>query len=219
MTVRPPTRLAALLAVVGAVVAACGGERPSLSPVPELMGGPVGSPVGDAGVDAVLALLEGTEGVDGPFTARYQVTRKLGPNTTDATVVRSDGTTSVTVGDIRFFDADRDLTCRLSTETCENGILDARISDYSVGSAFWGTGPARALRVAYTRRSGEPSPSSLEVGGRPATCVDVPVGPGVERYCASDLGPVALWDTAGLEVRLTSLQDAADGAALTPPGA
>jgi len=106
----------------------------------------------------VLALLESdtTE----PFTATYQVTRKLGPNTTTATVVQDGDRRSVTVGDVRFLHTEQDATCVLSTRVCEPGVQDARISDYSIGSAFWADGPARALRVAMTRRAGAPVAST-----------------------------------------------------------
>jgi len=87
-----------------------------------------------------------------------------------------------------------------------------------VGSAFWAGGPARALRVALTRRSGPPVASTQDVAGQSAQCVDVPVGAGVEHYCASSLGPVARWDTAAVAVELTGLSPAADPTAFTAPG-
>jgi hypothetical protein len=214
------TTIGVVLAVLTVLVAAaCAtGPRPTLqrADAAPALGGAVGSPSGDAGADSVLKLLEGADG--STFTATYQITRKLGPMTTGATVVQQDGTRSITVGDVRFLHTDHDVTCSMTQDACEPGTLDARISDYSVGSAFWASGPARALRVALTRRSGPPVASTQDVAGQSAQCVDVPVGAGVEHYCASSLGPVARWDTAAVAVELTGLSPAADPTAFTAPG-
>jgi hypothetical protein len=207
--------------LVGTVLAAAGcgtGPRPTLQrPVtPTQLGGAVGTPSGDAGADSVLKLLEGADA--STFTANYQITRKLGPQSTGATVVQQDGTRSITVGDVRFLHTDHDVTCSLTQDACEPGTLDARISDYSVGSAFWAGGPARALRVALTRRSGPPVASTQAVAGQSARCIDVPVGAGVEHYCATSLGPIARWDTAAVQVELTAFSPTPDTTAFAQPG-
>jgi hypothetical protein len=202
------------------VVAGCAtGARPTLLKPDSStdLGGAPGTPSGDAGTDGVLSLLEGTAGAT--FTATYHITRKLGPQETDATVVQEGDTRSVTVGDVRFLHTSQDQTCSISADACEPGTLDARISDYSVGSAFWASGPARALRVAMTRRSGPPVASTQSVAGQSAQCVDVPVGAGVEHYCATPLGPVARWDTAAVAVELTGLSPTPDTTAFAVPGA
>jgi hypothetical protein len=198
----------------GLAVAGCAtGPRPTLQKVGSSanLGGAPGTPSGDAGADGVLTLLEGPTGAK--FTATYHITRKLGPQETDATVVQDGNSRSITVGDVRFLHTSADVTCTVSTAACEPGTLDARISDYSVGSAFWSGGPARALRVAMTRRSGPPVASTQNVAGQSAQCVDVPVGAGVEHYCATGLGPVARWDTAAVAVELTGLSGTPDAAA------
>ena len=204
--------------VAGALVlAGCAtGPRPTLVEQTPALGGTAGEPVGDPAVDPVLALLESVGPTE--FTASYTVVRKLGPNTTTAQVVREGVVTSVTVGDVRFLDAESDVTCSISGATCEEGLQEARISDYSVSSSFWGSSPARALRVAYSRRSGSPQPASMELGGVTATCVDIPVGPGTERYCATPSGLVAFWDTAAIQVSLTGYQDTPDQTAFIVPG-
>jgi hypothetical protein len=215
---RRRTILGGAALMVAVVVTGCSGARPTLekaAAAPDLGGAP-GTPSGDAGTDAVLKLLEGADA--STFTARYHITRKLGPLSTDAAVVQQDGTRSITVGDVRFLHTDHDVTCSLSDDACEPGTLDARISDYSVGSAFWASGPARALRVAMTRRSGPPVASTQDVAGQSTQCVDVPVGAGVEHYCATSLGPIARWDTAAVAVELTGLNPAADATAFTEPG-
>lgn len=212
LPVPAPRRLAAVLTALVVAAAGCAlGPRPHLTEAAAALGGAPGTPSGDAGADRVLALLESdtTE----PFTATYQVTRKLGPNTTTATVVQDGDRRSVTVGDVRFLHTEQDATCVLSTRVCEPGVQDARISDYSIGSAFWADGPARALRVAMTRRAGAPVASTQTIAGQDAQCVDVPVGAGVEHYCATPAGPVARWDTAAVNVELTGFNREPDQSA------
>jgi hypothetical protein len=201
---------------VAVVLSAAGcalGPRPHLTEAAAALGGAPGTPSGDAGADRVLALLEAVG--NGPFTASYQVTRKLGPNVTTATVVQESDRRSITVGDVRFLHTDQDVTCKLSTQACEPGVQDARISDYSIGSTFWADGPARALRVSMTRRAGAPVASTQTIGGQDAQCVDVPVGAGVEHYCATPAGPVARWDTAAVTVELTAFTATPDENAFT----
>jgi hypothetical protein len=199
------------------VLAACAtGPRPSfIEPAAAALGGSPGTPSGDASADKVLQRLEGVD--PAPFTATYHVTRKLGPNETDATVVQDGDKRSITVGDVRFLHDADDQTCVLSSKTCEPGTLDARISNYSIGSAFWASAPARALRVAVSRRAGPTVASTQTIGGQQAQCVDVPVGPGVEHYCALPQGPVARWDTAATTVALTGFSPTPDQSAFLAP--
>jgi hypothetical protein len=204
-----------LIAVAAVAVACATGPRPHFAEDAAALGGEPGTPSGDAGADRVLGLLEAVG--DGPFTATYHITRKLGPNETNAMVVQDGDKRSITVGDVRFLHTDQDVTCVISRKACEPGTLDARISDYSVGSAFWASGPARALRVALTRRSGPSVPSTQTVAGQEAQCVDVPVGAGVEHYCATPGGPVARWDTAAVAVELTGFADSAELDAFAVP--
>ncbi len=143
-----------LLALV--TTACMTGERPTLGE-PVALGGQAGTPTGNVAVDTVLQQLERTD--QPTFTAGYDITRKLGPNSTDGLVVQDEDDTSITVGDVRFLQGTESSTCDLSEQTCEEGTLDARISDYSVGSGFYADAPARALRVAFERRSGEPTAS------------------------------------------------------------
>jgi hypothetical protein len=207
-----------VIGVLAVAAAGCAtGPRPHFvqpPPTSALLGGKAGTPSGDAGADTVLRLLEGNPASD--FTATYHITRKLGPNETDATVVQDGADRSITVGDVRFVHTSDDQTCSVSAQTCAPGTLDARISDYSIGSSFWAAGPARALRVALTRRSGPPVASTQTVGGQDAQCVDVPVGAGVEHYCATAQGLVARWDTAAVGVELTGLAPNADPNAFAP---
>lgn len=217
-----PRVLGASLVAAGllAALAGCGsGSRssPVTTATPATaLGGATGTPTGNAAVDAVLQKLEGSPRP--AFTATYTITRKLGPRSTAATVVHDGTATAVTVGDIRFLPGDDPATCSLSQQTCEQGIREARISDYSVSSGFYAAAPARALRVAYARRSAEPAGSAESVGGSDATCVVVPLGGGSETYCATGDGVVARWDTAAVDVELQAIQASADPAAFAAPG-
>jgi hypothetical protein len=212
-----PSRAAQCLTFVAVVVlAGCAtGPRPSLGE-PVNTGGETGQPTGVAAVDRLLAPLEGE--VAGPFTATYEITRKLGPVTSTATVVRDHGATSVTVGDVRFISGTgEDTTCTLSTLQCIPGIQEQRISDLSVPSTFWLGSTARLLRVATARSSGAPTGYQTTIAGLAVECVDVPVGTGVEKYCVTPDGPIASFDTAATLVNLTAWSGRADPAALVRP--
>jgi hypothetical protein len=207
-----------VVALAGALFAlvACGiGERPTLgASVP--MGGDVGSPTGDVPTDAVLERLEHVDGAT--FTATYRVVRKFGDKSTTATVVEEGDRVSVTVGEVRFLRGDSTVTCSLTSGRCEEGIIDARISDYSIPSTFFAGSPARALRVAVARKTGDTVASDETIGGVPSVCVEVPLGDGHERYCVTPIGAVAEWDTAAIQIELTELDDTADATAFEPPG-
>jgi len=191
------------------------GERPTLGERVNT-GGEAGEPTGVEVVDRLLEPLEGD--VPGPFTATYEITRKLGSVTATATVVREGAATSVTVGDVRFFSGTGDdATCTLSTKQCEPGIHDERISDLSVPSTFWLGSPARLLRVATARSNGTPTPYDATIAGLPVHCVEVPVGSGTEKYCVTPDGAIASFDTAATFVNLTAWSEAADPAALRHP--
>jgi hypothetical protein len=205
-------------ALVGAlfVLAACGtGERPTLGAT-VVVGGGAGTPVGDVATDTVLNRLENVAGHT--FTATYSLLRKFGNNETTATVVEDGDQVSVTVGDVRFVLGARTVTCSLAKGHCEDGTLDARISDYSLPSNFYATSPARALRVAFARKTADTIASDRTVAGAAATCVEIPLGGGSEHYCATSVGTVALWDTAATHVELTGLTDTADASAFAVPG-
>jgi len=64
-----------------------------------------------------------------------------------------------------------------------------------------------------TRRAGAPVASTQTIAGQDAQCVDVPVGAGVEHYCATPAGPVARWDTAAVNVELTGFNREPDQSA------
>src|SRR5262245_34793394 len=107
-----PRRLVPALVAVVTLAACATGPRPHLTEEAAALGGAPRTPSGDAGADRVLSLLESV--ADGPFTATYHVTRKLGPNETNATVVQDGSQLAVTVGDVRFLHTKQDATCVLS---------------------------------------------------------------------------------------------------------
>jgi len=212
---RGPVRRRTTAAVAGAValalLAACGvGERPRLVE-PNAIGGQPGTPTGVDAVDAVLHLLEGEQAPQ--LTASYTITTKFGSSTHPATVVRDGNRRSVTIGDVRFLTDGGRQTCDLTTGACEDDIQEQRVSDTGVTSGFWAASPAQALRIALSRAAGPTSASTGTVGGQPATCVTVPSGQGDETTCATPAGILARWDTAAIDVELTSFTPTADGAA------
>jgi hypothetical protein len=202
-------------AVAGAValtlLAACGvGERPRLVE-PNAVGGQPGTPTGVDAVDAVLHLLEGNQAPQ--LTATYTITTKFGSTSRPATVERDGNRRSVTIGDVRFLTDSGLQTCDLTTGACEDDIQEQRVSDTGVTSGFWATSPAQALRVALSRATGPTSASTETVAGQSAICVTVPSGQGDETTCATPAGILARWDTAAIDVELTSFTPTTDGAA------
>lgn len=205
-------------AAFGLVVGACvpADSRPTLgtSPVDSLSREPTGIP----DVDRLLARLDDVSGET--FTADYTITRKLGPVERAARVVSQPPRTTVRVGDIALYDDDNpDQTCDLVAGTCEDGLLDQRISDVGVGSRFYGPSTAQQLRVAVARESSLPTVDSTQVAGVGAECLHVPVGGGIETYCVTGNGLVARLDTAAVHIELTSLIPEADPAAFDRPQA
>jgi hypothetical protein len=205
---RAAAALGLFAVVAGVVGGACGvGQRPTLVEAGAVGGAP-GAPTGNAAADDVLALLEGE--LPEEVTADYSIVTKLGGTSRPARVVRSGDRLSVTIGDIRFLDDGGEQTCDLATGSCETGRQEARVSDTAVTSQFYAAAPARVLRVALARATGEPVASSETVAEHPATCVAVPSGQGDERTCATPEGLVALWDTAAVTVQLEDLTTTVD---------
>lgn len=206
---------AALLALVvgtGACVPADG--RPTLGT--ETVDTLSTQPTGNADVDRVLARLDAVGGET--FTADYVITRKLGSVERAATVVSQPPRTTVRVGDVALYDDDNpDQTCDLSAGTCEDGLLDQRISDLGVSARFYGPAPAQQLRVAVARESSPPTVDTAQVAGIGAECLHVPVGGGMETYCVTGNGLVALLDTAAVHIELTSLTPEVDPSAFDRP--
>jgi hypothetical protein len=195
--------------LVGPTLSGCiTGDRPSFEDDQPADGG-----TGNAAIDDVLDRLDSAALAD--FTADYDIFTKLGSTTTAATVVQAPpGRRSVTVGQIRFIEDDRqDATCDLSTAECQASIDDARISDVGITHRFYAEDFARRLRVDANRRIGEPVAYSVTAGAEQALCVDVPVSGGTKVYCAIESGILALYDGNDVNIELVGYTDIPDESA------
>jgi hypothetical protein len=173
-------------------------------------------PTGIAAVDQVLARLDAVDGKT--FTASYAIQRKLGDLKRSATVVQSPPRTVVQIGDVALFTDVPQQTCDMTTQTCEGGLLEQRISDVGISSRFYGPATAQQLRVAVGRESAPPTIDTAQVGNVTAQCIHVPVGGGQETYCVTGDGVVALLDTAAEHIELTSYSPEASASAFARPG-
>ena len=215
---RSLTSLASAAIALGSLVglSACvpSDSRPTLgtAPVDSLSR----EPTGIAEVDKVLARLDAVDGKT--FTASYAIQRKLGDLTRSATVVQSPPHTVVQIGDVALFTDAPQQTCDVTTQTCEDGLLEQRISDVGISSRFYGPATAQQLRVAVGRESSPPTIDTAQVGNVSAQCIHVSVGGGQETYCVSGDGVVALLDTAAEHIELTSYSPDAAASAFTRPG-
>jgi len=212
---RRAARTLASAVLVLATAAGCGDDdrpgTPSTTLAPFDTG--AGATTGDPAADAVLALLDAAP--QRRFTARYTVFRPLGALTSGALVIHDLDAAIVEVADVRFVLGAAARTCVAGR--CEDGVNDARISDrLPMGASFFADRPARALRVSVARRAGPVVASNVTVAGRPATCATVPVLGGTERYCASDLGAVAVVERADVRITAEELLDRVDRARLAP---
>lgn len=204
------TRTASAARIVGAVVIATAvltgcftGERPSFQDEDaELVS------TGNAEVDAVLRRLESVAG--SRFTASHMIDTKFGTLESTATVAQSSSQRRVVIVQndavaVSFLDdGDDERTCDLTTDQCETGLNDARISNTQLAHTYYAPSFANRLRVSADRRIGEPVASSTTIAGQPAACVDVPVSGGTETYCALESGVLARFVGADVEIELTS---------------
>ena len=214
--VRPVTSLAlaALVVMVGTVACVPADSRPSLgtAPVDTLSR----EPTGIADVDRVLARLDAIDGQT--FTASYSIRRKLGDLERTASVVQAPPHNVVRIGDVALYSDPPSQTCDTAKGSCEDGLLEQRISDLGVSSRFYGPATAQQLRVAVGRESAPPTVDTAQLAGVGAECLHVPVGGGEETYCVTGEGLLALLDTAAMHIELTSYSPSADASAFTRPG-
>jgi hypothetical protein len=182
------------------------GARPSFTSEPF----PAGSSTGDPSIDQVLTQLDATN--DGPYTADYSVLTKFGNTTRPASVAVGTGRRSVTVGDVRFLtNHGTTQTCILDkTDSCSTTIDPARISDTQITPDFYAADAAKRLRRSAVARIGTPTLHNEQIGGQPATCVDVPVPGGTTVYCTLNNGPLARLDDGAVSINLTQYAPAVD---------
>ena len=171
--------------------------------------------VSDPAIQAVLAKLS-TANTE-QFTASYNVITKFGNLTTTATVAQSaPGTTSVTIGHVRFLTQQAgSQTCELTTGACVTGIEDQQISDTQLTHDFYGSSASLRLRQDVNTMVSAAVASSKEIAGQNATCAEVFFAAGSKTYCVLDNGLVAQQDTPDLRIDLTSFTAGADTALFT----
>ena len=215
---RPDARFAAAAFTLGrSWLAGCGTGAGRRSAQRRAVGGPARRRQRRRGRRAPAA-----RGSPPTFTATYDITRKLGPNTTTGTVVHDGATTSVTVGDVRFVQGTQ------SVHLLARPSSAARTAPSTPGSAT--TRCRRAsTRPGPARPCGSPTAGAAASRPRP-TQADRRRGGHVRRQCPSapaprptappTAGTVARWDTAAVERRAAALMEpTADPAAFVVPAA
>lgn len=199
------TIVAAMLLLSGCIT----GERPTVISTPA-------AEIDDPAATSVLDRLERADRTT--FTATYRIIPSSTGATTEATVEANDGDLRVTIGEVEFAsDGEHSRTCRNSGDgatDCVDFLDDARISDLNITHEFWGDAFAARLRLDVNRRVGFTEAQVVDIAGRPAACVDVPLpSAGSEqasvRYCALDEGPLARYFGADVSIELTSYEPTA----------
>lgn len=188
------------------------GQRPYFEDSPTV----VGTSTGDPAIDSVLTLLDQVDSAT--FTATYSVQLLFGGVTTDAAVTQGvdSSTRSVTLGTIRYItDAAGSRTCRIDVGSCADGIDAAAVSNTGLTPEFVFGDMAKRLRRDAASRIGAGVPSTLDVAGNSATCVDVPVTGGVKQYCALADGVLAKFVGADVLVDLSTYRTEIDPALLS----
>jgi hypothetical protein len=202
-------RLAPFALASMVILSSCAlGSRPTLGKPADTVS-TVGASTGNAQLDALLVKVDAVG--DKQFTAKYLLTRLLGPVTKDATVVQSPPITSIIVGDTKFTRGPEDRTCTISTGQCESGILEQRLGDLaSMSTNFYAAAPAAQMRVSYRRRASDLSFEQRKLTVGTVDCVTVPLGPGAEVYCVAGNGLIAYVARADVQIELKELSDVAD---------
>jgi hypothetical protein len=190
------------------------GQRPHFTDTTAL---PVGSPTGDANIDAVLTKLDAA--TQGPITAAYTVLTKYGNTTHQAIVELSGGKRSITIGNIRYIqNGTASATCTVdSSVPCADGFNPQRISDIGITVDFYATDAAKRLRRDAQAKIGPTTASTAAIAQQPATCVDVPLAGGTAVYCVLDNGVIAKLDEGDVLVTLTLFGSSADDSRFVIP--
>jgi hypothetical protein len=187
------------------VLTACAtGARPSLVEEPD---------VTDTVAQAVLDRLE--RGATATFTADYEIIPSLTGQPTHATVMQMGEQRRVTIGDVDYFtDGTVSRTCAVGGTDCVDSIDDARVSNLSVTSRFWGPSIVDKLELDSARSVDAATGRTDTIANRPATCADVHVpsidGVGSVTYCAVDDGVLARYFGADVSIELTSFAPSVD---------
>jgi hypothetical protein len=185
------------------------GERPTLAHEPT---------TGSAAVDAVIDRVNSLG--DAVYTADYDVLTAFDGQTTAVRASQSGPSRrSLTIGDVRYLvDGSSTRTCTVSTGECADTIDAARVSDVQMNPDFFGTSLAARLRQDAEVAVGEPTASTEEVLGQPATCAAIPIDGATNNYCVLDNGVLARLDGGDVDVTMTAYEPGADAALFTPDG-
>lgn len=193
-------------ALASITVSCVTGPRPTLGPTTSL------APISDPAISDVIATLSGS--LSSPFTVVYDITTKYGgaPSSAEFTFDPTKGS-AVLIEDVLYvFPLDAsEVTCTwleesLTAQDCASGIDETRVSHLQLNSRVFKEAVVDRLRRDAQVAAGEATARRDEIAEREATCVDIPVidGNGSQQtkiYCAySDIGVVALLDTADLEI-------------------
>ncbi len=184
------------------------GERPTFNTAPTA----AGTTTGDANVDAVLGRFDAAGG--SIFTASYTATLVYDGTVTAVSVSQAGPERrSVTIGDVRFLtDGSSTQTCVLTTGACTDGIDAQAVSNTGVTPDIASGDVAKRLRRSATAVIGPTLPSTPEIAGQAALCVDVPLSGGTAVYCALSSGALARLNGGDLTVELTTYAAVADEA-------
>lgn len=198
-------RIALGAAALALVLTAC-----ATGPRPTLVDEPV---VTDTVAQAVLDRLE--RGSSATFTAEYEITPSLTGQATHATVIQEGSQQRVTIGNVDYFtDGTVSRTCAVGGTDCVDSIDDARISNLSITSKFWGPSVLSKLELDSARSVDAATGRTGMIANRPATCADVHVpsidGVGSVTYCAVDDGVLGRYFGADVAIELTSFVPSVD---------
>jgi hypothetical protein len=201
----PRNRIAVGAATLTLLLTACAtGPRPTLVDEPT---------VTDTVAQAVLDRLE--RSASATFTADYEITPSLTGQPTHATVMQLGSQQRVTIGDVDYFtDGTVSRTCSAGGADCVDAIDDARVSNLSITSKFWGPSVVSKLELDSARSVDVTTGRTDTIANRPATCADVHVpsidGVGSVTYCAVDDGILARYFGADVSIELTSFAPSVD---------
>ena len=206
------------LVALALLVAACGGERPT---VEESEGPQPGSVTPSTVADvpaAAASFLEKATGAEGTFAATYHVLRKLGPVETDVTVAQSPPWSKVQAGDVVVISGPDDYTCLVSAAKCIAELREQQLSPFGVFSAFYSTGPIRAVETMARVDGATFDQSSRTMAGVELDCLAVLVGGAQSgEWCVTPDGVFGYVDTADVRVELREYEPAAEPD-FEPPG-
>jgi hypothetical protein len=105
-------------------------------------------------------------------------------------------------------------TCAVGGTDCVDSIDNARISNLSVTSTFWGPSVVSKLELDSARSVDASTGRTDTIANLPATCADVHVpsidGVGSVTYCAVDNGVLARYFGADVSIELTSFVPSVD---------